>query len=82
MLIKINESTPEFIQFVDDLKAFTNEATAAGATKQAIAKYVMYRKLWERERKKRERLENILADLKEMVHQRDQLNASIKIITG
>ncbi|WP_019029484.1 hypothetical protein [Colwellia piezophila] len=38
MLIKINESDPEFVEFVDELKQYYSEATAS--TKKPIVNHV------------------------------------------
>lgn len=80
MLIKINESDPQFVEFIEELKGFTNEVTASGAAKQAITKYVMFRKLYERERKIRERLEDNLAEIKDIRRQQKTLEQALSIM--
>lgn len=81
MLIKINESDTQFVEFVDELKAFTNEATASGAAKQAISKYVLFRKMYLKERKTRERLEDTLEEIKNIKRQQKGLQQALDILT-
>lgn len=82
MMIKINESDNEFEKLVKELKEFTGEATAAGATKKAITYYVLYRKLYEKECKEHKKLKDNYEELCKLVREKAQIEQSIRSLTG
>jgi len=80
MLIKINESDPEFVAFVEELKLHYNEATAAGAVKKAILNHVSVIKDLRKNKKIRERLEGNLAEIKDIRRQQKSLAQALSIM--
>jgi hypothetical protein len=82
MLIKINESDPEFIAFVDELKQHYSEATAAGASKKAIINHVSVAKDLKKTKKKLERLEDNYQELIKLIRDKASIEQSIRIMTG
>ncbi len=81
MLIKINESEPEFVEFVDELKQHYSEATAAGAAKKAIVNHVSVVNDLRKTKKKLERLEDILEEIKNIKQQQKGLQQALDILT-
>lgn len=80
MIIKINETDPEFIAFVDELKQHYSEATAAGAVKKAIINHVSTIKRLRKTKYKLERLEDNLAEIKDIRRQQKGLEQALSIM--
>jgi len=81
MLIKINESEPEFVAFVEELKQHYSEATAAGATKKAIVNHVSTVNELRKTKRKLEKLEAILEEIKTIKRQQKGLQQALDILT-
>ena len=81
MLIKINESEPEFVAFVEQLKRHYSEATAAGATKKAIVNHVSVANDLRKTKRKLEKLEAILEEIKTIKRQQKGLQQALDILT-
>ncbi len=81
MLIKINESEPEFIEFVEGLKQHYSEATAAGATKKAIVNHMAVTNDLRKTKRKLEKLEDILAEIKKIKREQKGLQQALDILT-
>lgn len=80
MLIKINESDSQFIEFVEELKQHYGKATAAGAVKQAILCHVSVVKDLRKTKYKLERLEDNLAEIKDIRRQQKGLEQALSIM--
>lgn len=80
MLIKINESDPEFIAFVEELKQHYSEATAAGAVKKVILNHVSVIKDLRKNKKIRKRLEDNLAEIKDIRQQQKGLKQAFSFM--
>ncbi|MGL1956085.1 MAG: hypothetical protein OCD00_02040 [Colwellia sp.] len=80
MLIKINESDPEFLTFVEELKQHYGKATAAGAVKKAILCHVSVVKELRRTKHKLERLEDAIAEIKDIRRQQKGLEQALSIM--
>jgi len=81
MLIKITESGPEFVEFVDGPKQHYSEATAAGATKKAIVNHVSVVNDLRKIKNKLEKLEVILAEVKKIKREQKGLQQALDILT-
>tara|TARA_B110000467_G_C18300698_1_gene471172 strand:+ start:1438 stop:1686 length:249 start_codon:yes stop_codon:yes gene_type:complete len=80
MLIKINESDEKFIKIVEELKQHYREATASGATKKAIINHVAVCAELKKAKQNIERLEEILAEIKDIRHQQKSLEQALSIM--
>jgi hypothetical protein len=80
MLIKINESDPQFVALVEELKQHYGKATAAGAVKQAILCHVSVLKDLRKTRKRLDRLEDNLAEIKDIRQQQKTLAQALSIM--
>ena len=80
MLIKINESDPEFVQFVEELKQHYSEATAAGASKKAIINHVSVCTELRKVKRRLARLEDNLAEIKDIRRQQKGLEQALSIM--
>lgn len=80
MIIKINESDPKFVEFVEELKQNYGEATAAGAVKRVIKCHISVVNNLRKTRKKLERLEGNLAEIKDIRRQQKGLEQALSIM--
>jgi len=80
MLIKINESDPQFVEFVEELKQHYHKATAAGAVKKAILCHVSVVNELRKTQKRVERLEDNLAEIKDIRRQQKTLEQALSIM--